>query len=75
MRSPNLLGELQSLTKVAEAFVAVAEVGEVAAEHGERSHLCFAGADVPSERERLLANRQRLLMAPSHDQRPGERSQ
>ena len=71
----NLLGELQSLTKMVEAFFAVAEEGEVAAEHGERSHLCFAGADLPSERERLLANRQRLRIAPSHHQCPGERTQ
>ena len=37
-----------------ETLVAVAEVSEVAAENGERSDLCLACADAPSERERLL---------------------
>ena len=71
----DLLGELQGLTKVGETLVAAAEVGEVAAEHGERSDLCLACADTPSERERLLGNRQRLRIAPGHHQRPGERPQ
>ena len=41
----DLLGELQRLTKMGEALVAAAEVGEVDAEHGERSDLCLACAD------------------------------
>ena len=58
-----------------ETLLAAAEVGEVAAEHGERSDLCLACADVSRERERLLADRQRLRMAPGHHQPSRERSQ
>ncbi len=68
----DLLGELHGLTKIGDALVAAAEVGEVGATHGERSDLRLACADVPSERERLFGDRQRLRMAPGHHQRPGE---
>ena len=71
----DLLGELQGLTKMGDTLLAAAEVGEVAAEHGERSDLRLACADIPSERERLLADRQRLRVAPGHHQRPRERPQ
>ena len=64
----DLLGEPQGLPKMRETLLAAAEVGEVAAEHGERSDLRLACADTPSERERLLADRQRLRMAPGHHQ-------
>jgi hypothetical protein len=43
----DLLGELQGLTKVGDTLLAAAEVGEVGAEHGDRSHLCLACADTP----------------------------
>ncbi len=68
----DLLGELQGLTKMGETLVAAAEVGEVAAEHGERPALRLACADGARERERLLADRQRLRMAPGHHQRSRE---
>ena len=71
----DLLGELQGLTEVGEALLAAAEVGEVAAEHGERPDLCLACADLPSERERLLGDRQRLRVAPGHHQPARERPQ
>ena len=71
----DLLGELDGLTKMGETFLAAAEVGEVAGEHGERADLCLACADLPSERERLLRDRQRLRMAPDHHQSPRKRPQ
>ena len=52
----DLLGELQGLAKMAEALVGAAEVGEVAAEHGERPDLCLARADTPG-RARAPARR------------------
>ena len=71
----DLLGELQGLTKMGDTLLTAAEVGEVAAEHRERSDLRLACADIPSERERLFADRQRLRMAPGHPQHPRERPQ
>ena len=68
----DLLGELQGLAEVGDTLVAAAEVGEVAAEHGERPELCLAGADAPRQRERLLGDRQRLRMPPGHHQRACE---
>ena len=62
----DLLGELQGLPKMREALLAAAEVGEVAAEHGERSDLRLACADRPSERERLLGR----SAATPHSARP-----
>jgi hypothetical protein len=53
-----LLGEPQGLPETGQAFVAATEVGEVAAEHGERPQLGRRGADRSRERERLLADGQ-----------------
>jgi hypothetical protein len=59
----DLFGELHGVAKMGQALLGAAEVDQVAAEHGERPDLCLAGADIPRERERLLADRQRLLVA------------
>ena len=53
------------MTKMGDAILGVAEVGEVAAEHGECSDLRLARTDGPGERERLLPNRQRLHVTPA----------
>ena len=58
-----------------DPLLAAAEIGEVAAEHRERSDLRLARTDISSERERLLADRQRLRVAPDHPQNPRERRQ
>ena len=71
----DLLGEPQGLAKMGETLLAAAEVGEVGAEHGERPDLCLARADLPGERERLLADRQRLGVAPGHHQPARQRAQ
>ena len=68
----DLLGELQGLAEAGHTLVATAEVGEVAAEHGERPELCLAGADAPRQLERLLGDRQRLRLPPAHHQRACE---
>ena len=71
-----LLGELECPPELPEALVAVTEVGEVTAEHRERQELGWALADCARERERLLAGRQRLVVAPGHhqpDSQPCER--
>ena len=73
MRIADLLGEPQRLPELREALVAAAEVGEVAAEHRERPDLRLARADRASERERLLADRQRLVVAPGQHQPARER--
>src|SRR6185312_15778936 len=62
----DFLGELQGPAEVGGTLLAAAKVDEVAAEHGERPYLCLACAELPGQRERLLADRQRLRMAPGH---------
>ena len=71
----DLLGELQRRTNLGETLLGAAQVGEVHAEHCERSDLCLARADRAGQRKRLLADRQRLRMAPGHHQDPRERPQ
>ena len=68
----DLLGEPHGVTEVADAFVAAAEVGKVAREHGERPDLGLAGAGLAGERERLLGQRQRLRVPPGHHDPPGK---
>ena len=58
------LGELQGVPELREALVAAAEVREVAAERRERPDLGLLRADRARELERLLADRERLLVAP-----------
>ena len=71
----DLLGELQRRTNLGETLLGAAQVGEVHAEHRERSNLCLGCADTSSERKRLLGDRQRLRMAPGDHQYPRERPQ
>jgi hypothetical protein len=68
-----LLGELQGLPHPREALVGAAEIGEIAAEHLERPELCRTRADRARELECLLADRERLLMAPGQLQACRER--
>ena len=68
----DVLGALQGLAKLGDTLLGPADVGEVDATHGQRSDLCLACADTPSERERLLGGRQRLLIAPGEHQAPRE---
>ena len=63
------------LVRGVEALVAAAEVGEVAAQFGQRPHLDGAVADRAGERECLLADRQRLVEAPRQHQPTGQRRQ
>jgi hypothetical protein len=58
-----------------DTLLGAAEEGEVDAQHGERSDLCFACADSSCERERLFADRQRLCVTPGHHQSTRERPQ
>ena len=64
----NLLGEADGLTEMGETFLPAAKVGEVAGNHGECADLRLACADLPSVRERVLCDRQRLRVAPDHHQ-------
>ena len=50
--------EPHGLREPSEALVTAAEVGEVAAEHGERPQLGWACPDRSREHERLLADRE-----------------
>ena len=68
----DLFGELEGLAKTCHTLLTATEVGEVAAEHGQRPDLCFACAESSGERERLLGDWQRLRMTPHHRQRPRE---
>ena len=58
-----------------EPFLGAAEVDEVSAEDLERPELRLARADCTSDRERLLADGERLLEAPRQPQPPAERRQ
>ena len=53
----------------------MAEIGEVDSEHAQRPELGRAWADRAGERERLLADRPRLVVAPGQHQRMPERRQ
>jgi hypothetical protein len=55
-----------------DALVTTAEVGEIAANDRERPNLRRARADIPGQRQRLPADRQRVGMPPGHHQAAGE---
>ena len=67
-----LLCEPHGEPELREALVTPAKVREARTERPERQHLGRARADRASERERLLADRHRLVVAPGHHQHVAE---
>jgi hypothetical protein len=68
-----VLGESHGVPEIGQPLVGAAAVGEVDAEHGERSHLGRGRAGLPGQRERLVGERQRLRVASGDHQPARER--